>query len=106
MAITWLKRGKPEAERAADDAQVRATVESVLADISARGDAAVRLQSERRHDHGGNFPRAVAVSRSRRFGRRQPQRMTFPKRFPHFAMTEHHQRPDSAQQAQQNTGEA
>jgi sulfopropanediol 3-dehydrogenase len=42
MAITWLKRGKPEAERAADDAQVRATVESVLGDISARGDAAVR----------------------------------------------------------------
>ena len=42
MAITWLKRGKPEAERAADDAQVRATVESVLADIAARGDAAVR----------------------------------------------------------------
>ena len=42
MAITWLKRGKPEAERAADDAQVRTTVESVLADISARGDAAVR----------------------------------------------------------------
>ena len=42
MAITWLKRGKPEAERAADDAQVRATVESVLNDISARGDAAVR----------------------------------------------------------------
>jgi sulfopropanediol 3-dehydrogenase len=42
MAITWLKHGKPEAERAADDAQVRATVESVLADISARGDAAVR----------------------------------------------------------------
>ncbi len=42
MAITWLKRGKPEAERAADDAQVRATVETVLADIAARGDAAVR----------------------------------------------------------------
>ena len=42
MAITWLKRGKPEAERAADDAQVRATVESVLNDISARGDVAVR----------------------------------------------------------------
>ena len=42
MAITWLKRGKPEAERAADDAQVRATVESVLTDIAARGDAAVR----------------------------------------------------------------
>ncbi|MES2540043.1 MAG: histidinol dehydrogenase [Pseudomonadota bacterium] len=42
MAISWLKRGKPETERAADDAQVRATVETVLADISARGDAAVR----------------------------------------------------------------
>jgi sulfopropanediol 3-dehydrogenase len=42
MAITWLKRGKPEAERAADDAQVRATVESVLTDIETRGDAAVR----------------------------------------------------------------
>jgi sulfopropanediol 3-dehydrogenase len=42
MAITWLKRGKPEAERAADDAQVRTTVESVLSDIAARGDAAVR----------------------------------------------------------------
>jgi sulfopropanediol 3-dehydrogenase len=42
MAITWLKRGKSEADRAADDAQVRATVETVLADIAARGDAAVR----------------------------------------------------------------
>ncbi|HEY6919563.1 MAG TPA: histidinol dehydrogenase [Tabrizicola sp.] len=42
MAITWLKRGKPEAERAADDAQVRATVEAVLTDIETRGDAAVR----------------------------------------------------------------
>jgi sulfopropanediol 3-dehydrogenase len=42
MAISWLKRGKPDAERAADDAQVRATVETVLADISARGDAAIR----------------------------------------------------------------
>jgi sulfopropanediol 3-dehydrogenase len=42
MPVTRLKRGKPEAEREADDAQVRATVESVLADIAARGDAAVR----------------------------------------------------------------
>jgi sulfopropanediol 3-dehydrogenase len=42
MAITWLKLGKPEAERAADDAQVRATVEAVLTDIETRGDAAVR----------------------------------------------------------------
>ncbi len=42
MAIIWLKRGKSDADRAADDAQVRATVEGVLADISARGDTAVR----------------------------------------------------------------
>ncbi len=42
MAPTWLKQGKPESERAAEDAQTRATVESVLADIAARGDAAVR----------------------------------------------------------------
>ena len=42
MAITWPKRGKLEAELAADDAQVRAAAESVLNDISARGDAAVR----------------------------------------------------------------
>ena len=41
MAITWLKHGKPETERAADDAKTRATVEGVLADIQARGDAAV-----------------------------------------------------------------
>ena len=42
MAVTWLKRGKPETERAADDAKVRATVETVLKDIETRGDAAVR----------------------------------------------------------------
>ncbi len=42
MTISHLKRGKPEAERADDDAAVRATVEATLADIGARGDAAVR----------------------------------------------------------------
>lgn len=42
MAITYLKSGKPETERAADDAKVRGTVETTLADIVARGDAAVR----------------------------------------------------------------
>jgi sulfopropanediol 3-dehydrogenase len=42
MAITHLKRGKPEAERAEDDAKVRASVESILADIETRGDGAVR----------------------------------------------------------------
>ncbi len=47
MATTWLKRGKPESERAVDDAKTRATVEGVLADIAARGDAAVRDLSEK-----------------------------------------------------------
>ncbi len=38
----YLKRGKPEAERVEDDAKTRGTVEGILADIAARGDAAVR----------------------------------------------------------------
>ncbi len=43
----YLKRGKPPSEREADNAGVRATVESILADIAARGDAAVRELSAR-----------------------------------------------------------
>lgn len=42
MTITYLKRGKPADQRAEDDAAVRATVETVLADIEQRGDAAIR----------------------------------------------------------------
>ena len=42
MAIEHLKSGRPEAEKAEEDAKVRAVVESTLADIEARGDAAVR----------------------------------------------------------------
>jgi sulfopropanediol 3-dehydrogenase len=42
MAITTLKSGKPETERAQDDAKVRSIVETTLADIAARGDTAVR----------------------------------------------------------------
>lgn len=42
MTITYLKRGKPEADRAEDDAKVRQIVETTLADIETRGDAAVR----------------------------------------------------------------
>jgi sulfopropanediol 3-dehydrogenase len=42
MTITHLKSGKPDDERAGDDAKVRATVESILRDVEARGDAAVR----------------------------------------------------------------
>jgi sulfopropanediol 3-dehydrogenase len=40
--ITHLKHGKPESERAEDDAKVRQTVEITLADIETRGDAAIR----------------------------------------------------------------
>jgi sulfopropanediol 3-dehydrogenase len=42
MTITHLKSGKPESERAEDDAVVRNTVESTLSDIQSRGDAALR----------------------------------------------------------------
>ncbi|RJL22641.1 histidinol dehydrogenase [Paracoccus siganidrum] len=42
MTITYLKRGKSEAEKSRDDAQTRAIVESTLKDIETRGDAAVR----------------------------------------------------------------
>ena len=47
MTIEYLKRGKPEAERAEDDAKTRAIVEATLADIETRGDAAVRELSEK-----------------------------------------------------------
>jgi sulfopropanediol 3-dehydrogenase len=38
----WLKRGRDASAIAEDDARIRAIVETILADISARGDAAVR----------------------------------------------------------------
>ena len=47
MAITYLKSGKPEAERAEDAAKVRSIVETTLGDIEKRGDAAVRDLSEK-----------------------------------------------------------
>ncbi len=47
MTITYLKRGKPAAERADDDAKVRAIVETTLRDSETRGDAAVRELSEK-----------------------------------------------------------
>ncbi len=47
MSITYLKRGKSEGERSEDDAKVRSVVEATLADIGARGDAAVRDLSEK-----------------------------------------------------------
>lgn len=47
MTVTYLKRGKPEAERSADDTKVRTTVEDILKDIELRGDIAVRELSEK-----------------------------------------------------------
>ena len=47
MPVTYLKRGKPESERNTDDAKTRASVEQILKDIEARGDAAVRDYSEK-----------------------------------------------------------
>jgi len=47
MAIEYLKRGKPEADRAEDDAKTRAAVEATLANIEKRGDTAVRELSEK-----------------------------------------------------------
>ena len=42
MAIRYLKTSKPIAERDEDDSKVRQIVEDTLADISKRGDAAIR----------------------------------------------------------------
>lgn len=47
MAIKYLKTGKPSDERSQDDAVVRGVVEAALAQIDARGDAAVRELAEK-----------------------------------------------------------
>ncbi|MCA1296870.1 histidinol dehydrogenase [Stappia indica] len=47
MTIEYLKRGKPEADRAADDAKTAEVVAATLKDIEARGDAAVRELANR-----------------------------------------------------------
>ena len=47
MTVQYLKQGKPAAAKADLDAKVRASVESIIADIEARGDAAVRECSGR-----------------------------------------------------------
>ena len=45
--IRHLKTGISTEQRAADDAQVRDTVEQILADVASEGDAAVRRYSQR-----------------------------------------------------------
>lgn len=61
MTITYLKRGKSEADRQEDDAQVRQVVESTLKDIEARGDTAVRELSEK---FDGYSPAAFKLSQA------------------------------------------
>jgi len=61
MAIEYLKQGKPETERAEDDAKVRGVVESTLADIEQRGDAAVRDLSQK---FDGYAPESFRLSQS------------------------------------------
>ena len=46
----YLKTGRAAEDVADDDAKVRQTVEGILADVSARGDAAVRELSQRFDD--------------------------------------------------------
>ena len=47
MVIEVLKQSKPESEKAQEDTKVRGVVESTLADVEQRGDAAVRALSEK-----------------------------------------------------------
>jgi sulfopropanediol 3-dehydrogenase len=49
--ISYLKRGKSDAEVAEADAKVRAIVEGILADIERRGDAAVRQLAQKFDGH-------------------------------------------------------
>ena len=42
MTVEYLKSGKPDAERAEDDAKTRIVVEETLKNIEINGDAAVR----------------------------------------------------------------
>jgi sulfopropanediol 3-dehydrogenase len=42
MAITHLKRGKPDTLRDEENTQVRSVVEGILSDIEMRGEAAIR----------------------------------------------------------------
>ncbi|WP_313136367.1 histidinol dehydrogenase [Paracoccus jeotgali] len=60
MTITYLKRGKPETERQEEDARTSAVVATTLADIEARGDAAVRELSEKFDNYA---PAAFRLSR-------------------------------------------
>ena len=61
MSVEYLKKSKPANERSQDDAKVRAVVEETLAQIEARGDAAVRELSEK---FDGYSPKAFRLSQA------------------------------------------
>lgn len=61
MSITYLKRGKLEADRVEDDAQTRVVVETTLKDIEVRGDIAVRELSQKFDNYS---PRSFRLSDS------------------------------------------
>ena len=61
MAIKYLKRGKPEAERAQDEDAIRESVEAILEDITARRDTAVRELAEK---FDGYSPKSFRLSRN------------------------------------------
>ena len=61
MTITHLKTSIPEASRIEADTKVRGIVETTLADIESRGDAAVRELSER---FDGYTPESFALSQA------------------------------------------
>lgn len=61
MAVHYLKRGRPQAQRDADDSKVRAVVEETLREIETGGDAAVRALSEK---FDGYKPAAFRLSDS------------------------------------------
>src|SRR5262249_31109147 len=63
MAIKYLKRGKPESERASDDAKLRTAVEAILTEIKTEGDAAARRLSVKvgGHEHTGVPPTPAQI---------------------------------------------
>ena len=54
MTVTYLKRGKSDADREEDNAKVQSSVETILMDIEARGDSAVRELSEKFDNYSPN----------------------------------------------------
>ena len=72
MAVRYLKESKSQTERNEDDAKVKAIVEDTLADIEARGDAAIRELSEKFDNPklANEFmSEAKAISKSRNIAR-------------------------------------